>query len=168
MLNAYSDIVINTGEDNYLTTSDAYEKAYTVLASQFINEKFALNAGLPHRLKGLGHACEMVEGTGVGMGIDSVAVPYFPEAKELAGMGMIPGGLHRNRDFRKGMVDMADSIPQYLADILFDPQTSGGLLISVPEAKAASLLGKLHKEGVTEAAIIGEVVAENKGRMRVG
>jgi len=115
----------------------------------------------------LGHASEMIEGTDVGMVIDSAVVPYFPEAKELAEMGMIPGGLHRNRDFRKCMVDMADSVPQYLADILFDPQTSGGLLISVPEAKATSLLEKLHKEGVSEAAIIGEVVAEPKGRMRV-
>ncbi len=59
MLNTYSDIVINTGEDNYLTTSDAYEKAYTVLASQFINEKFAASAGMPSRLMGLGHAFEM-------------------------------------------------------------------------------------------------------------
>ena len=116
----------------------------------------------------LGHAGEMIEGTDVGMVIDSAAVPYFSEAKGLAETGMIPGGLHRNRDFRKGMVDMADSIPQYLQDILFDPQTSGGLLISVPEAKAASLLEKLHGEGVTEAAIIGEVAAENKGRIIVG
>jgi len=115
----------------------------------------------------LGHACEMIEGADVSMVIDSAVVPYFPEAKELAEMGMIPGGLHRNRDFRKDMVDMADSIPQYLADILFDPQTSGGLLISVPEAKSSGLLEKLHKEGVTEAAVIGEVVAENKGRINV-
>ena len=59
MIHAYADIVINTGEDNYLTTADAFEKGYTVLASQFINERFALNAGLPHRLMGLGHAFEM-------------------------------------------------------------------------------------------------------------
>jgi selenide,water dikinase len=116
----------------------------------------------------LGHACEMIECTDVGMVIDSAAVPYFPEARELAEMGMIPGGLHRNRDFRKDMVDIADSVPRYLADILFDPQTSGGLLISVPEAKATSLLKKLHTEGVIEAAIIGEVAAENKGRIKVG
>jgi selenide,water dikinase len=115
----------------------------------------------------LGHACEMIECADVGMVIDSAAVPYFPEARELAEMGMIPGGLHRNRDFRKDMVDIAESVPQYLADILFDPQTSGGLLISVPEAKAKSLLKKLHTEGVIEAAIIGEVAAENKGRIRV-
>jgi beta-lysine 5,6-aminomutase alpha subunit len=62
MINAYAEILINTGEDNYLTTSDAFEKAYTVLASQFINERFALDAGLPPRLIGLGHAFEMDPG----------------------------------------------------------------------------------------------------------
>ncbi len=59
MINSHAGIVINTGEDNYLTTSDAYEKAYTVLASQLINARFAANAGLPPRLTGLGHAFEM-------------------------------------------------------------------------------------------------------------
>jgi beta-lysine 5,6-aminomutase alpha subunit len=59
MINAAADIVINTGEDNYLTTSDAVEKAHTVLASQFINERFALDAGMPTRLMGLGHAFEI-------------------------------------------------------------------------------------------------------------
>jgi beta-lysine 5,6-aminomutase alpha subunit len=59
MINAYAGITINTGEDNYLTTSDAFEKAYTVLASQFLNERFAHAAGLPDRLIGLGHAMEM-------------------------------------------------------------------------------------------------------------
>lgn len=59
MINSYADIIINTGEDNYLTTSDAVEKAYTVLASQLINEQFALRAGMPTRLQGLGHAFEI-------------------------------------------------------------------------------------------------------------
>ena len=59
MINAFAGIIINTGEDNYLTTSDAVEKAYTVLASQFLNERFAYAAGLPPRLMGLGHAFEM-------------------------------------------------------------------------------------------------------------
>jgi beta-lysine 5,6-aminomutase alpha subunit len=59
MINSFADIVINTGEDNYLTTSDAYEKAYTVLASQLINAQFADNAHLPHRLTGLGHTFQM-------------------------------------------------------------------------------------------------------------
>lgn len=59
MINAFADITINSGEDNYLTTSDAYEKAYTVTASQFINEQFAYDSGLPAKLMGLGHAFEM-------------------------------------------------------------------------------------------------------------
>ena len=59
MINAYAGIIINTGEDNYLTTTDAYEAAHTVLASQFINEQFALLAGLKEEQMGLGHAFEM-------------------------------------------------------------------------------------------------------------
>jgi len=116
----------------------------------------------------LGHAAEMIEGADAGMVIDSAAVPFFAEAKELAEMGMIPAGLHRNRDFRKDMVEISGGAPQYLQDILFDPQTSGGLLIAVPHEKAWILLEKLHGEGVAEAAIIGEVTAEKKGKIRVG
>ena len=59
VINAYAGIIINTGEDNYLTTSDAYEEAHTVLASQFINEQFAFKAYMPSHLQGLGHAFEM-------------------------------------------------------------------------------------------------------------
>ncbi len=58
-INAYAGIIINTGEDNYLTTADAVEEAHTVLASQFLNEQFALKAGLPPAQMGLGHAFEI-------------------------------------------------------------------------------------------------------------
>jgi selenide,water dikinase len=115
----------------------------------------------------LGHASEMVEGTDVGFVIEAAAVPIFPAAKALAEAGTVPGGTQRNRDFRKNMVDIGKKVPQYLQDILFDPQTSGGLLIAVPAKKAAKLLKKLHEEGITAAAIIGEVAAEKKGRIRV-
>ena len=59
MINGAAGIIINTGEDNYLTTADAYEQAHTVLASQFINEQFAKRAGMPEEQMGLGHAFEM-------------------------------------------------------------------------------------------------------------
>lgn len=59
MINAYAGIIINTGEDNYLTTADAYDKGYTVLASQFINEQLALRSGLKEEQMGLGHAFEI-------------------------------------------------------------------------------------------------------------
>jgi selenide,water dikinase len=115
----------------------------------------------------LGHACEMIEGTKVGMGINAAAVSLFPEVKEYYDKGMVAGGLARNRDFRKNMVDFSPAVPQYLQDILFDPQTSGGLLISVPAPKAPTLLKKLHSQGIKEAAIIGKVVAQHKSRIEV-
>jgi len=62
MINAFAGVIINTGEDNYLTTDDAYEAAHTVLASQFINEQFAKLAGLKEEQMGLGHAFEMNPG----------------------------------------------------------------------------------------------------------
>ena len=115
----------------------------------------------------LGHTCEMIEGTDVGIMLYSSEVPFFPETKELAEMGMIPGGLHRNRDYRMNMVEFGDGVPQFMSDILFDPQTSGGLLIAVPASEAESLLERMHKEGIEEAAIIGEVVADPKGKILV-
>ena len=90
----------------------------------------------------------------MGMEINAAAVPLFPEAKEYYDMGMVAGGLTRNRDYRKNMVDFSPAVPQYLQDILFDPQTSGGLLIAVPKAKAPRLLKKLHARGVTEARLL--------------
>lgn len=59
IINGFAGIIINTGEDNYLTTDDAVEAAHTVLASQFINEQFAIKAGIPEEQMGLGHAFEM-------------------------------------------------------------------------------------------------------------
>jgi len=115
----------------------------------------------------LGHACEMIEGTDVGMVIYSDAVPFFPEAKGLAEMGLVPGGLHRNREFRLNMVEINREVPNYLVDILFDPQTSGGLLISVPGPEAESLRERMHEEGIEEAAIIGEIVTEPKCKVFV-
>ncbi len=115
----------------------------------------------------LGHASEMINGSDVGMAIHATAVPFFPEAREYAAMGMIPGGLHRNRDFRSGMVTIKKTVPDYMSDILFDPQTSGGLLISVAAEKAGGLLERMHRAGIAEAALIGEVVAEPKGKIIV-
>jgi selenide,water dikinase len=115
----------------------------------------------------LGHASEMVEGADVGFVINASSVPLFPEAKEYYDMGMVAGGLGRNRNYRKGMTDINSGVPRYLRDIFFDPQTSGGLLIAVSKTKTRLLLKKLHSAGVSEAAIIGEVVAEPKGRINV-
>ena len=115
----------------------------------------------------LGHACEMIEGSDVGMVIDSSAVPYFHEIKELVEAGMVPGGLYRNKKFRMHMVEVAPDVPDFLIRIFFDPQTSGGLLFSLPEDQAEDIVKKMHEEGIEDATIIGEVIREPKGKILV-
>jgi len=113
----------------------------------------------------LGHACEIAQNSEIGMKIYVASIPIFAEAIEFAKMGLVPGGTQRNREFRSHMVEMASEVPDYMLDVLFDPQTSGGLLISVSAAKAELLLARLHEAGVVEATIIGEVVKQPKERI---
>jgi selenide,water dikinase len=115
----------------------------------------------------LGHACEMVQLGGLGMKINAASIPVFTGAVGFAQMGMIPGGTYRNKEFRTDMVDLSDQLPDYIPDILFDPQTSGGLLMAISASRADGLLARLHEAGIVEAAIVGEVVAEPKGRISV-
>jgi selenide,water dikinase len=115
----------------------------------------------------LGHACEMIEGTDVGMVVYSSSVPLLPETESYAQMGLIPGGTIRNRDYRLHMIEMVAGISDVQLLILFDAQTSGGLLISLPESEAEALVEKMHKQGIPDAAIIGEIVDEPKGKIIV-
>ena len=115
----------------------------------------------------LGHACEMVENSGVGMRIDTAAVPFFPEIRGLVEDGIIPAGLHRNRNFRLPMIDQAAGSPAWLVDILFDPQTAGGLLIALSSDQAEGLIAKMHAKGLSDAAIVGDIVAEPAGRIQL-
>lgn len=84
IINGFAGIIINTGEDNYLTTDDAVEAAHTVLASQFINEQFAIKAGIPEEQMGLGHAFEMEPGLENGFLLElsqaQMAREIFPKA----------------------------------------------------------------------------------------
>lgn len=103
----------------------------------------------------LGHACEMAGGSGVTIHITSGSLKYHREALEFASMGMIPAGAYRNRDFAESRTKADPAIDLALMDIMFDPQTSGGLLISVKESDAQALLGDLLHH--TNAAIVGYV-----------
>jgi selenide,water dikinase len=111
----------------------------------------------------LGHACEMIKGEDVGLILSSLKIPILPGTEEYAMMGLIPAGTIRNRDYNLHMIDCSAGITDEKLLILFDAQTSGGLLISVPEPQAHTLLTKLQQEGIEEAAIIGEVTAQPKG-----
>jgi selenide,water dikinase len=115
----------------------------------------------------LGHLAEMVSGSGFGVRIKADSVPVYPEALEYAAMGLVPAGAYRNRDFRLFMVDFAPTVNRILQDVLFDPQTSGGLLISVAPERAPDLLNALKAKGIQDAAMVGEVMAEPKERIKV-
>jgi selenide, water dikinase len=106
----------------------------------------------------LGHAREMAMGSGATLEIDSSRVQFLEGAAEYARAGAIPGGLNNNRDFVSSCVESASPVD----DLLYDPQTSGGLLISLPEADAAVYMRKYPA-----AYVIGRVVARDAKPLRV-
>jgi selenide,water dikinase len=105
--------------------------------------------------------------SGVGIVIDSSALPVIPETVKLAAQGLLPGGLHNNRDFYTPKVKIARGLPKWVSDVIFDPQTSGGLLIAVSADKANALLKSLKRAGITSAAIVGEAVESHKGVLTI-
>lgn len=115
----------------------------------------------------LGHAVQLVKNSGISVEIDSSTVPLFPDATNLAAQGMCPAGLHRNREFYSPWVEISDSVPLNVQDVLYDPQTSGGLLLIVEAGKAGELMEKLKLTGVHDAALIGEVTGESSGKITV-
>ena len=115
----------------------------------------------------LGHLAEMVVYSGCGVRIKAANVPLYPESLEWAALGLIPAGTYNNRSFRGAFVDFDMNVSQKVQDLLFDPQTSGGLLIAVAAREADMLVAALHANGVESAAIVGEVVAEPAERIIV-
>ncbi len=103
----------------------------------------------------IGHALEMAQASGVSVSIDSSALPLLPGALALAQMGLLPAGMYRNRSFTGPWADVS-RLPRALADLLFDPQTSGGLLIAAPAACAEELEAAL-KAAAPLSARIGKV-----------
>ena len=104
----------------------------------------------------LGHGYEMTLGNGLAMEIDSISLPILPKVIDFARDGIIPKGAYSNWDYLQNLVKLQGDIPQHMIDIVCDPQTSGGLLIAVPEQKARELLSRL--EAVTPyARIVGHL-----------
>ena len=92
----------------------------------------------------IGHAREMALGSRVTIEIDAASVPLLPGALEYSRQGALAGGLKNNREYASGAVEKTREISVELENLLYDPQTSGGLLISLPEADAAQLIQKLE------------------------
>lgn len=105
----------------------------------------------------MGHTFEMAEASDVTIQIYSHKLPVLPKVFDLASMGLIPAGMYHNKRFLEDKVKIEQGVLEPMADITFDPQTSGGLLISVSQERASKLLKVLKERGISEAAIIGKV-----------
>jgi selenide,water dikinase len=116
----------------------------------------------------LGHLAEMICGSGLSVRVFSDRVPMIPEALEFAATGLIPAGAYKNGEFRKSMITFADSVKRSVRDVLFDPQTSGGLLIGADSGQADALLKTLQDAGISDASEIGEVLKDEKEKIWVG
>lgn len=110
----------------------------------------------------MGHGFEMAQGSDVELHIDVQAIDLIPEALEFARMGVLPAGMYRNRTFAEPGVDVGDT-ELAVQDLLFDPQTSGGLLMAVAPSDADALLSEL-RGAVPSAQRIGTVAAYRGGK----
>jgi selenide,water dikinase len=115
----------------------------------------------------LGHLHNMVAASGVSAEIDAASVPLLPKAADLAARGAIPGGTKRNREALTDTVRFDAAVPETIRVLLFDAQTSGGLLIAVPANRADSLVAALKNEQTPAAARIGRVVGGPPGTITV-
>lgn len=155
--------IINTAIKGEIADKEAYEDAVKVMttlnkyAKEAIDRTGGVNSLTDITGFGLlGHALEMAEGSCVTIKIDSKNIPVIPKALEYAKMGLVPAGAYANRAFTGDKVYINDNIAQEIEDVLFDPQTSGGLLISIPKEKVEKLLEEL-KSTPTKYAVVGEV-----------
>lgn len=161
--------IINTAIKGELADKDAYDIAVKLMttlnkyAKDAIDQVGGVNSLTDVTGFGLiGHGVEMAQASGVTIKIDHKKLPIIPQALEYANMGLIPAGAYANKEHTADDVYINEIVPKNIEDVLYDPQTSGGLLISVKESKAEELLEAL-KDKPTQSAIIGYVCKkENK------
>ena len=108
----------------------------------------------------LGHAQEMASGSLVTLVLDAKSLPILYGAVRLAEQGLITGGCGRNRAYLDDKISVSPSVRAGLVEVAFDPQTSGGLLIAVPQDEAATLVERLHDGGIEVATIVGRAIPQ--------
>ena len=117
-----------------------------------------------------GHLYEMAKASGTGIELSYKAVPIFDSVIDAAETGIVPAGAYSNRNFVKDNAEFAD-VPRAYQDVLFDPQTSGGLVISVPQEQAdglyAALCAVLENTVCGKPAVIGRVVRRSGKILRI-
>lgn len=156
--------IINTAIKGEVASKEAYNEAVKVMttlnkyAGEIIQE-FNISACTDITGFGLmGHAYEMASGSKVTLKLYKDSIPYIKEAKEYAEFGLIPEGTYNNKRYLEGKY-LLNHVEEWMEDILFDPQTSGGLLVTCSREEGETLLKRLQ-ELELESNIIGEVLPE--------
>jgi len=108
----------------------------------------------------IGHMAEMVIGSGLSIQLEIELIPIIKEAIEYASMGFFPAGAYKNKAFRSSMTVYSEKVDPILGDILFDPQTSGGLLFCVDKNDTEKALSDLVSNGCYKSAVIGKVISD--------
>jgi selenide,water dikinase len=163
--------IINTAQKGEMASPEAVQGAAKVMAvlnrqAAEVMREFQVHACTDVTGFGLlGHLNEMLGEGEIGIRLFMDAVPILPGAEEYAGMGLVPGGTFRNKDFYGPKVVGGEGLSPPLLDILYDAQTSGGLLIAVSKGEAEDFLRQLQEQGVKDACIIAEVVAKPQDRL---
>jgi len=165
--------IVNTAIKAGMASTDLTEAVTRLMATlnrraAEIMARFAVSACTDVTGFGLlGHLAEMVCGSGRSARIFAAQLPVIEDALTFAAMGLIPAGAYRNQEFRAAMIDMAANVERARQDLLFDPQTSGGLLMGVREDQAEALVAELKAAGMVEAALIGEVRDDPAEKIRI-
>jgi AhpD family alkylhydroperoxidase len=115
----------------------------------------------------IGHLKSMARASNVTVEILWDDVPLLPGVLQYAANGILPGGIERNREASGDALAAVDGVDPAAVEILFDAQTSGGLMVALPEQFAAGFVRRLHAEGIVEAAVIGRVMDAGAGRILV-
>jgi selenide,water dikinase len=115
----------------------------------------------------LGHALEMASGTRVTIVLEAAKLPLLDGAARLAMEGHLTGGCKRNRTYLEDKVAIDPAVPEGLVEVAFDPQTSGGLLIALPQKEAPKLVKELRASGVKAATIVGHATSRQKAKVRL-
>ena len=165
--------IVNTAIKAEMASAGAVREAQTVMASlnkkaKQVVERYDVSACTDITGFGLlGHCVEMASASDVTFELNVRDIAYFGDAVDYAKMGLIPAGAYKNRGYSIDKVDTG-SVEEHYLDLLYDPQTSGGLLISVAEENLAEMMGDFRQAGMdTEVSVIGKVAKKSDRLIRL-
>lgn len=160
--------VLNTAIKADLATEAQYRAAVETMITL---NKYAIEAVKHLRISActditgfgfFGHAYEVAKGSGVSLEIESSKIPIIAGAKELAAMGILPAGMYANKSYVEPKIKLLEAIEEAVLDLLYDPQTSGGLLIAIAEDDLTEAQERLSAINRTDWAVVGRVTEKSQ------